>query len=197
MASGVGWPCFSSRSFSSEPGVDPHPHGHLVLLALFHHLGQAVHPADVAGVDADLVRPRVHRAERDLIGEMDVGHQGHVHLGLDLVQYLQGLLAFDRDADDLAARVLQPLDLVQGFLDLVGVGIGHGLDGNRGVAPHLDLPHHDGTGFAALDLVKLLGHGLPFQEGILVCLRTGFQDETTNDSPQRHRDAEEGKAKDF
>ena len=94
---------------------------------------------------------------------MDVGHQGHMHLGLDLVQNLQGLLAFDRDADDLAARVLQPFDLVQGFLDVIGVRIGHGLDGDRGVAAHLDLPHHDGPGLAALDFVELFGHGTSFQ----------------------------------
>ena len=75
MASGVGCPYFSNRSFSSDPEFTPTRMATLWLFAFFNHLGQAVHAADVAGIDADLIGAFVDGLQSDLIGEMDVGHQ--------------------------------------------------------------------------------------------------------------------------
>ena len=54
----------------------------------------------------------------------------------------------DGDADDLSAEVGEAGDLVQGGLSVGGVGVGHGLDDDRGVATDLDVADVNGPGLS-------------------------------------------------
>lgn len=35
--------------------------------------------ADVAGIDSDFIRARVHARQGESVVEMDIGHNGHTH----------------------------------------------------------------------------------------------------------------------
>ncbi len=128
---------FLQNGFLQGAAVDPHPDGNLPLFRRLHHGLHLVRAADVAGIDADFVRTVLHGGDGHLVVEMDVSHQRDMNLAFDLGQRPGGLPVRHRTADDLAARLLQPVDLRHGGLDVLGPGIRHGLDQDRAAAAYL------------------------------------------------------------
>jgi hypothetical protein len=87
--------------------------------------------------------PGLGRLDRAAIVEVDVGHDGHVHLPHDLMQGGGAFLRGDGDADDVGAGHLAAADLLDRRLRVLGRRVGHGLDGDRRIAPDQHLAHAD------------------------------------------------------
>ena len=88
---------------------------------------------------------------------MEVADDGHAQAllleSLDNVgDGLGGIVIVDGDADDFAAGSGQGGDLLYGAGDVGGVGVGHGLHHDWGIAADADSVNRGGMGFSALDL---------------------------------------------
>ena len=131
-------------------GVDPHADGDIVLLAALHHLAHPVLVADVAGVDAHLVHPGRHRFQRQPVVEVDIRHNRHTYRLLEVLDQRHRLQIGDGRADDLAARRLQTLCLLDACRKVLGRRVEHRLDGDRRAAAHLHLADQNLSGFLSL-----------------------------------------------
>jgi hypothetical protein len=69
----------------------------------------------------------------------------------DVGDSLGGGIIIDGDADHLGAGAREGGDLLDGGLDVGGVGVGHRLDDDGGVGANADVADGDGNGFSAVD----------------------------------------------
>ena len=60
-------------------GIDPDPDGHARISAGLRDGADMGFAADVAGIDSDFIRARVHARQGESVVEMDIGHNGHTH----------------------------------------------------------------------------------------------------------------------
>jgi hypothetical protein len=132
-------------------GIDPHPNGHPVGLGRSHHPGKLGSAAEVAGIDADALGAVFHGRHCQQVIEMDVGDEGNGDLRPDAANGLGGLDIEHRHPDDLAARLLEAVDLGDRRLHIAGIGIGHGLDGNWGIAADGHIAEHYLSGLFPAD----------------------------------------------
>ena len=105
--------------------VDPDPHRNPFVACLADDLLESLVTADIAGVDPDLVdgglsrrRDGVETGESHAVVIVDIGDQGDLDPVADELDRLDILLLGDRDADDLAARLFQTVNLGQGCVDV-------------------------------------------------------------------------------
>ena len=109
------------------------------------------HGADVVGLaDVPRVEPQaghagLHRRQRQLVLEVDVGDEGDGRAGHDPGQPLGRLLLVAGAADDVGAGARQGVDLGQGPVDVGRLRRRHRLDGDRraaadGHGADVDLP---------------------------------------------------------
>jgi hypothetical protein len=91
----------------------------------------------------------VDRLQRQRVVEMDVGDHRDRRVAHDRPQGLNVLVARDGDADQIRPGVGDLADLLHGRLEVGGLGLGHGLHGDRGAAP---------DGHAADEYLALRGH---------------------------------------
>jgi len=82
---------------------------------------------------------------------VDVGHDGDAGLLLDELERFRRLHGGDGDPDDVGADPLDPLDLLDGSGHVRGLGVGHGLYRDGGIAPNRHVADHDLSGFATND----------------------------------------------
>ena len=80
--------------------------GHLVRAAAVHDRLHAVLPADVAGVDADLVRAVLRSGDGKAVVKVNVRHERNMNAVLDDLDRLRRLGRRHGHAHDLAARLL-------------------------------------------------------------------------------------------
>jgi hypothetical protein len=132
-------------------GVDAHPDRDAPLTRLAGHGLDVLLLADVAGVEAQPLHPRLHRRQGELVLEVDVGDDRHRRAGDDLGQALGGFDVVAGDADDVGSGPAQGVDLGEGAVDVGGLGGGHRLDRDRGAAAHGDIADVDLSGFLAGD----------------------------------------------
>ena len=85
---------------------------------------------DIARIDAQAVCARLDCCHGQSVVEMNIGDQGDGDLFLDGCDCLCGCLIRYCYADKLAAHGLQAVNLCHRGTNIVGEGIGHGLDGN-------------------------------------------------------------------
>jgi hypothetical protein len=78
---------------------------------------------------------------------MDVCNQGYGNLFFDPGDGIGSGSVRDRHTDDFAAGLCQLLNLSDGSRDVIGFGIGHGLDADGCPATHGNATHHDSAGF--------------------------------------------------
>ena len=101
--------------------------------------------ADIARIDAVFVERlgAGRMVGQELVADvMEIADEGHEavlprQLFADMRDGGGGLVAIDRDADQLGAGPREGCDLRDGRIDVGGVGIGHGLDDDRGAAADL------------------------------------------------------------
>src|SRR5206468_4139283 len=82
--------------------VDADANRDLLLLGDVHDLLHELLAADVPGVEAQAVDSLLQRDQRQLVVEVDVGHERDADLPLDLAELLGGLTDGHRAADDVA-----------------------------------------------------------------------------------------------
>jgi hypothetical protein len=114
-----------------------------------------LHPpliTDVAGIDAQTGGTRLGGLDAAPVVEMDVGDERHRAFAHDLFQRPRTGLVGHADPHDIRARLGGGLDLGDGAGDVRRLGIGHGLDRDRGVAAHGHVADHDLAAFAAMDV---------------------------------------------
>src|SRR6202012_2610587 len=107
--------------------------------------------------------------EDELWLEVDIGDDGDLAFGGDRGQRVGVFLAWARYSDDVAAGGGQLGDLLQGRVDVVGLGGAHGLHRNRIVAAHPDIADHQLSRLAPWRQrrrrgrrhTQTCGHGLP------------------------------------
>ena len=80
----------------------------------------------------------VERLERQRVVEVDVGDHRDRRFAHDRLQRLRVLVARDCDADEVSARLRDPLDLRERRLDVGGLGLGHRLHGDGRAAADRD-----------------------------------------------------------
>lgn len=107
--------------------------------------------ADVAGIDPQAGRARLSRLNSALVVKVDVGDERDLRRSGDLLEGRCGLLVRARDADNVGSGLFQLADLVDRRPGVGRQGVGHRLDGDRGVAAHLDVPDADLAALAAID----------------------------------------------
>src|SRR5213592_3752612 len=123
--------------------VDPEPNGNLLFLGDVHDLLYERLAADLSGVEAQAVDALLERDERQLVVEVDVGHEGNADLPLDLAELLGRLADGHRAPHDVAAGRFERPDLEQRRLDVARVGLRHRLHGERRVAADLHAAQPD------------------------------------------------------
>ena len=135
---GAGEAVLVDQVFLQAARVDADPHRDALVARLADDLLEPLLAADIAGVDPDLVdrrparrRDRVQAGQRHPVVVVDVGDQGNVDPVADQLGGLDVLLLGDGDADDLAARFFEPVDLASVCVDVERVGRRHRLDPDR------------------------------------------------------------------
>ena len=141
---------FGQDGLFQRAPVDPDADGNAVGPAGVGHRLHPVGPADVAGVDADLVHPCRHRLQGQAVVEVDVRHQGDGDALLDGPDGVGRRLVRDSHPDDLTPRLGQAADLGHSGLHVVGAGVAHGLDGDGGSPADGDAPRQDLSGHSLL-----------------------------------------------
>ena len=116
-----------------------------------HDFGNAFGRTDIARIDAQAGRALVRRFKRALVVEVDVRDDRDIRRLGDLVEIRGRFLGRTGHANDVGAHVLAAADLVDRRPHVFGGRIGHGLHGNRRIAPDRDIADHDLAGLAALD----------------------------------------------
>ena len=122
---------FGDQFLFQRAAVDADPDGNLPLLGDIDNRFNFVAAADIAGIDADLVRAVFHGPDRHPVVKMDICHQGDMDPLLDLTDGQCSFFGGACAADDLTARLLQTKNLGNSGLHIFGGGIGHGLDQDR------------------------------------------------------------------
>jgi hypothetical protein len=143
-------------------GVDADPHRAAVVAGRLDHVADAVGAADIARIDPQARRAGLGRLDAALVVEVDVGHERHTALAGDGLERGRRVGVGAADAHDVGAGLLQLTDLLQRRGGVAGQGVGHRLDGDRGVAAHLDVADADLARLAACDLA-------PGTDGRVVC----------------------------
>ena len=114
---------FRQQRLFQGPAVDPDADGDMFPGAGHGHGLHPVFPADVAGVDADLIRPGLDALQRQTIVKVNVHHQGQVDLFLDGPHGLGRRHVRHSHPDDLAPRRSQAANLGHGRLYVAGGGV--------------------------------------------------------------------------
>src|SRR5690606_17078714 len=102
--------------------------------------------ANVARIQTQPMYTCLHGGERQLVLEMDVGHDRHRRPRDDLGQSLGGLDVVAGDAHDVRAGTPEGVDLSEGSVDIGRLGGRHRLDGHRGATTHGYVTHLDLAG---------------------------------------------------
>ena len=121
--------------FFKGAGIDAYADRHFPFLCGVHHLSYPVDGADVSGIDSDLVSPVFYGFQRHTVVEMDICHQRYVithshQFGLDASENIGSLLVGNREPHDVTARIREFYHLIYQRLFIVGIHVGHGLNGD-------------------------------------------------------------------
>jgi hypothetical protein len=127
----------------SEPELSPDAHRGAELVRALGDLGDLVGPADVAGVQPHAVGAGVERLDRQRVVEVDVGDDRDRRLDDEPLEGLDVLVARDRDAHDVRARLCGLLDLRERRPVVGRLGLRHRLDGDGRAAADLHAAHVD------------------------------------------------------
>ena len=134
--------------------VDSDAYGDVASLTGIHNRLDTILPADIPGIDADLIHAVLGALQGYLVVKMNIRYDGGGDSLLLDGQYGFGSLRIGhRNADDITACRGQRFDLTYRCLNIVGVGIGHGLNGDGVVGTDGNLADFDLGGTAANGIV--------------------------------------------
>ena len=127
----------SCRCLRQRAGVHADAHRHAGRASLVHDLADLVVAADVARVDPDAVRAGVDGLEGERVVEVDVRDHRDRRLHDDPLERPDVLVARDRAAHQIPARLGDRVDLLHGGVEVRGLRLRHRLD--RDGRPAADL----------------------------------------------------------
>ena len=159
--------------------IDPDADGKLPVPGRIHHGLHLLLASDVSRIDPEGVHPVLRGLEGQSVIEVDVGHKGNGNGLPDFADGNGSRHVGNGHAHDVASGLLQALDLGDGGPNVIGPGIGHGLDGNRGIATNGHVPDPDLTGRFAWSGNR--HHYLLWMEWE----RTGFRPPSRNGKPRQ------------
>ncbi len=142
---------FFLQVFFQGTGVDPDTDRDPAITGSIHHRAYPVFTTDIARVDPQAIDAQFGHTQRDLVVEVDVGHQRYLDLLLDPAKRLGGVHVRHRNPHDIDTGGFQAVDLGDGCGHVVGVAVGHALHRNRGIASDRYRADPDLAGFATLD----------------------------------------------
>ena len=123
--------------------VDANANGNVVFLGERCDLSHLVGITDVAGVQADAADAAANRLKRKLVMEVNVGDDGDGRSAADSCQRLCGVHIRDGATDYVTPCRGNLIDLQNRRLDVAGVRLGHGLDGDFSIAANRDFTYMD------------------------------------------------------
>ena len=115
-------------------GVDPHPDGNMMGLGAGHHLTHRLFILQVARIDAQLADAILSGLDGQAMVKVNVSHQGDRAFVHQCLYIVCGILIKYRYPHQITAGFCQRLDLGAGRLKIPGIGVGHGLDADRGAS---------------------------------------------------------------
>ena len=130
-----GFPVLGQEVFFERPGIHADPDGHFLLQGGPDNFLHLLLRADRPGIEPQAVNPGPERRQGEPVVEMDIGDDGDRDALPDGLESFGRRLVGNSQADNLATRFLQPLDLGDRPADLVGQGLGHRLDDDRRPSP--------------------------------------------------------------
>ena len=141
------FPIFRQNLLLQRTAVHSNPDGNIMYPAAVRHRLHPVLPADIAGVDADFVRPGGGGLQGQLVVKMDIRHQGQRALLPDFPKSPRALQVRHRQPGDLTPGGRQLPELNHSSLHIMGGAVGHRLNLHRsasayGHAAHLNLLCH-------------------------------------------------------
>ncbi len=125
--------------------VDPDADRETAVLRLARHDLDVIGLADVARVEAQPGDARLHRRQRELVLEVDVGDERHRRPGHDLRQPLGRLFLVARAAHDVGTGAGERVDLRERAVDVGGLGGGHRLHRHGRAAADLHVSDVQGS----------------------------------------------------
>ena len=137
-------------------GVHPDTDRHRTIAALRRHRLDVLGFADIARIETQTLHTGLERRQRHAVLVMDVGHDRHRGTRHDLRETLSGLRLIAGAANDVATRRREGVDLLEGALDVGGLGDRHRLNAHRRPTTDRHRPHQDLAGRATLSAP--LGH---------------------------------------
>ena len=149
---GTGLPVFFQEVPFQRSRVHADADGTSMIARRLDHLADALFIADVAGVDPQTGRPRLRRLDPAAVVEMDVRHDGNRAFRHDFPQCLRRRLIRDGNPHDVGPGIRRRLNLRDGAAHIRCQRVGHRLHGNRRIAPHGDIAHHDPARGTAFDV---------------------------------------------
>ena len=141
---------FFQQPLFHRAGVYADADGNAVLAAGVCHHANPIRRADVAGVDADLIKARLHRSEGQPAIKVNIRHKRQLGAAPDVRQSARSERIRHGKAHDLAARRLQPPELRECGRNIVRVRVRHRLHGNG--VPAADGHAADMDGFRYLSV---------------------------------------------
>ena len=111
--------------------VDAHANGQVARLARLDHFDHLLPVVDVAGIQPDLVHPRLNRLERALKVEVDVRYDRYSDLRDDVPQRVSVLLLRHRYSDHIRPGRREFVDFPHASVNIVGITGRHRLHGHR------------------------------------------------------------------
>ncbi|MNN73821.1 hypothetical protein D3C81_1899730 [compost metagenome] len=137
--------------FFQGTGVDADTDRNPAITGGIDHRAHAVFTTDVARVDPQAVDAQFGNAQGNAVVEVDIGDQRHADLLLDPAKGFGRVHVRYRDTNDVDTGINQTVDLCHGGRDIVGVGVGHALHGDGGIAADRNITYPDFSRFATFD----------------------------------------------
>ena len=116
-----------------------------------HHCPHAVLAPDVTGINAQTIDAKLGHTQRDLVVEMNVGHERYADLLFDFSKGLGRLHGRHGHAHDVGAGLDQTPDLRHRRRHVSSLGVGHALDADGRTVADGHLTHLESAALASRD----------------------------------------------
>src|SRR3989304_1559462 len=152
-------PVFLKDIFFQGACVYPYANRYAVVLAGIDNGLNLPSLSDVSRVYSEGINPSFDRLHGKFVIEVDICNQRNANLRLYLVNGLSILFIQYRHPDQLTPSLFQGLNLGHSGIDVMGLCVGHGLDGAKRIPADLDVAYGD------LSCLSSVNHNKRFEPG--------------------------------
>ncbi len=140
---------FFQQVFLQRSGIHTDPHGAVVVLRSLDDLAYPFFRTDIAGVDAQTGGAGLGGFDPAFVVEVNVGDDWHGYFRHDLLECCGTGFIRAGDPHDIGTGNFHGADLLDGSLDVMGQGVGHGLHRDRCITTDRHIADMDLAGFTA------------------------------------------------